>query len=137
VGHAGLEAERRADEERLRAEAEARKRGDRERAEERRLKEREAAGSARLAQLIRGGWIREATAGSRRFFFVAKGERISYLDLSDVAARLLSLGAAAIVETRGFVRGEHCVVSDRAASEISQLHPELIRFWNRGGGGTE
>lgn len=131
VGHSGLEAERRAAEQRELAEAAARKEADRRRAEERRRREIEEAATQRLAQLIRGGWMREATAGARRFFFAAEGGRIHFLDLSDIAARKLATGVAAIVETRGLVRGEYCVVNERAAIEISRLHPEIVRYFGR------
>ncbi len=136
VGHSGLEAERRAEEERALAEAAARKEADRRRAEEERRREREEAASMRLGQLIRGGWIRDATAGARRFFFAADGGRIHFLDLSDIAARKLATGAAAIVETKGLVRGEYCVINERAAVEISRLHPEIVRFFSRVTKGT-
>lgn len=131
IGRPGIEAERRAEEERERAEAAARKEADRKRADEERRREREGAAAQRLAQLIRGGWIREATAGARRFFFAGEEGRIHFLDLSDIAARKLATGGAAIVETRGLVRGEYCVVNERAATEISHLHPEVVRFFNR------
>ncbi len=131
VGHKGLEAERRAEEERQRADAAARKEADRKRAEEQRRTEREHAAEQRIALLVRGGWIRDATAGSRRFFFVARTGRISFLDLSDAAARKLATGSAAVIETSGHVRGDHGVVTDRAAAEIAEADPQMIRFWNR------
>ena len=132
VGHAGIEAERRAEEERQRAEAAARKEADRRHVDEQRRKDREEAAAQRLAQLVRGGWMRDATAGARRFFFVTGTGRVSFLDVSDIAARKLATGAAAIVETLGWVRGEHCVVTDRAVSEIARLRPEIVCFWNGG-----
>jgi uncharacterized protein YaiL (DUF2058 family) len=135
VGHEGIAAEKKAEEERLRAEREERKRADRKREEERKRQEKEAAASQRLARVIQRGWIREATAGSRRFFFETPSGRISFLDLSDVAARRVSSGSAAIVETAGTVRGEFCVVGVRAAQEIGELRPELIRVFNRDGSG--
>ena len=131
VGREGLTAERQAEEERLRAEAQARKRSDRERQEQQKRKNLEDAAAQRLHPVIQSGWIREATAGTRRFFIETRSGRISFLDLSDVAARRVSTGSAAIVETAGAVRGEFCVVSTRAAEEIRALRPELIRFWNR------
>jgi uncharacterized protein YaiL (DUF2058 family) len=136
IGHKGLEAERRIEEERLRSEAQARKLADRARADERKRIERDEAAQARLAQLIRGGWIREATAGSRRFFFTTRSGRISYLDVSDIALRKLTSGSAAIIETCGHVRGEYCVVTDRAAAEIAQLRGEIVLFLARGGGSS-
>jgi uncharacterized protein YaiL (DUF2058 family) len=132
VGHKGLEAERIAEEERLRTQSKARRLADQIREEERKHREQEDSAGKRLFQLIRGGWIREATAGSRRFFFATSSGRISYLDLTDVAARRLISGSGAIVETCGQVRGEHCVIDDRTASEIAKLRPELILFRSRG-----
>jgi uncharacterized protein YaiL (DUF2058 family) len=129
VGHEGLEAERRAEEARLRAEAEERRRADKARAEEQKRRQEETEAHDRLAALIRGGWIREATAGSRRFFFETRTGRITFLDLSDTAVRRLSMGRAAIVETCGIVRGEFCVVTDKAATGIRQAQPEIIRLW--------
>jgi uncharacterized protein YaiL (DUF2058 family) len=137
VGHAGLEAERRSQEERLRAEVEARKKADRAREEERKRREREGSAQERLSQLIRGGWMREATAGSRRFFFATPSGRISYLDLTDVAVRRLQSGSAAIAATCGEARGEYCVVTEAAAAEIVKLRPEIILFRSRGGTGNE
>jgi len=136
VGHKGLEAERQAEDVRLRAESKARKETDRTREEDRKRREQEEQARERLSRVIRGGWLREATAGSRRFFFAAPSGRISFLDLSDVAVRRLTSGSAAIIETLGLVRGEHCIVGDRAASEIAQLSPEIIVFRSRGGEDT-
>lgn len=130
VGHDGVEAERQAEEERLRTEAEARRKADKARAEEQKKQQQEADARERLASLIRGGWIREATAGSRRIFFETRTGRITFLDLSDSAVRNLSRGRAAIIETGGLVRGEFCVVTDRAAEGIRQSQPEIIRLWS-------
>ncbi len=129
VGHKGIEAERLAEEERLRAEAEERRKADKARAEELKRRQAESEAHDRLAATIRGGWIREATAGSRRIFFETRTGRITFLDLSDSAVRWLSSGRAAIVETCGFVRGEFCVVTDRSAATIRQDRPEIIRLW--------
>lgn len=133
VGHKGIEAERHAEEERLRVEAEARRVADKARAEELKREQAEAAEKERLAVQIRGGWIREATAGSRRFFFETPAGRVTFLDLSDSAARRLTTGRAAIIETRGLVRGEFCVVTGQAAATLEKVDPGIIRFWSRGG----
>jgi len=132
VGPKGLQEERDAEEQRLRAELEARRKVDKARADEQKRRQAEAESRDHLASLIRGGWIREATAGSRRFFFETRTGRISFLDLSDTAARRLAMGRAAIVETCGFVRGEFCVVTDKAAAAIRQLRPEILRLWAEG-----
>lgn len=133
VGREGLVAEREEKEKRLRAEEEARRRSQRKQQEERKRAEAEKGAASRLERVIQSGWIREATAGSRRFFIQTASGRITYLDLSDTAARRVTDGSAAIIETEGVVRGEFCVVVARAAEEIRQLRPELIQFWNRGG----
>jgi uncharacterized protein YaiL (DUF2058 family) len=130
VGHDGVEAERRAEEERLLAEAEERRKADKARAEAQKKLQEEAEARDRLSNLIRAGWIREATAGSRRIFFETRTGRISFLDLSDSAVRRLSTGRAAIIETCGLVRGEFCVVTDRAAEGIRASQPEIIRLWS-------
>jgi len=132
VGHAGLQAEREERERRQREEVAAQRQADRARGEERRSREREEAGRQRVAQLIRGGWLREATAGARRFFFVTPAGKISFLDLTEVALRRLASGSAAIVATRGHVRGDFCVVADRAAEDLAGLEPGIVCFWNRG-----
>lgn len=132
VGHAGIEAERRAEEERLRAEEEARRRADRERDENRKQRERDATRHERAAQIVRGGWIREAALGARRFYFVASSGRITYLDLSETVIQRLLAGTAAIVDTGRAVRGEFCVIAERAAAELAQIEPGRIRFWARG-----
>ncbi len=133
VGREGLEAERAAEDERLRQEIEERRRSDRLREEALRRRAAEEAHAGRLGALIRGGWMREATAGARRFFFVVPSGRISFIDLADLAARRLATGTAAIVQSFGHVRGEHCVVTDKAAAEIEKHTPAAIVFWNRGG----
>jgi uncharacterized protein YaiL (DUF2058 family) len=132
VGHEGLIEERRRSDDRQRSEKKARKEADRQRERERQKREGEAAAAHRLEQVVQSGWIREATIGSRRFFFVTRNGRISCLDLSEPASRRLLSGTAAIVEATEAIPGDYCVVVDRAAREIAELRRELIRFWNRG-----
>lgn len=134
VGHEGLEAERQAREDAQREEQEAKRIADRERAEEQKRAQAEEAKRNAVRMRIQNGWIKDATAGDRRFFFVASEQRITYLDLNERAQRRLQSGGAAIVETRGVVRGEHCVIDAASAEALAVDHAELIRFWNRGGG---
>ncbi|MFB3908211.1 MAG: DUF2058 family protein [Candidatus Eisenbacteria bacterium] len=136
VGKQGVEAEQKASEEKFRAELEARKKADREREAERRRREQEQARERRVSLLILNGWVRTATAGNRRYFFAAPDGRIRFLDLSDVALRRVSFGAAAIVETQGAVRGEYAVVDDRTARELSEIAPDRLLFWNREAAGN-
>jgi uncharacterized protein len=131
VGHEGLQSERADAEEAFRRQQEEQRRLDREREEGRKREQAEQQRAEALRTRVRGGWLREATSGARRFYFVVDGGRITYLDLSDGALRRLTGGSAAIVETRGAVRGEFCLVDGNAAQSLAREHPEIIRFWNR------
>ena len=66
VGREGITAEKRAEEERLRAEQEERKRAGRERQEERKLRKQETTAGQRLTHVIQSGWIREGAAFSSK-----------------------------------------------------------------------
>lgn len=132
LGHAGLEAERREREERERKEAEARREAARAREEERRRARQEEGSARRVEQLIRSCCLLDATSGTRRFFFETQDGMIRFLDVSDSGARKLATGSAAIVETRGMVRGEYCVIDARAAAELAAIDPRIFCFWNRG-----
>lgn len=131
VGREGLEEEKRRQEEEVRQEREEKRRQDqdleRARAEERRREEE----STRLLRRIQAGWVREATGGGRRFFFEAGEGRITYLDLNDGAVRRLLSGGGAIVETRGAVRGEFCVVDGATATALRRDHADVVRYWSR------
>jgi uncharacterized protein YaiL (DUF2058 family) len=131
VGPEGIEAERAAADREFLARQEEMRLRDREREETRRRSQAAQEQILALQSRIRAGWIREATSGNKRFFFVVDGGRITYLDLSDEAARRLSFGRAAVVDGHGAVRGEYCVVDPKTALALSRDHPELIRFWNR------
>jgi uncharacterized protein YaiL (DUF2058 family) len=131
VGREGIEAERAAADREFQARQEEKRLRDREREEARRISQAALERVLALQSRIRSGWIREATAGGKRFFFVVDGGRITYLDLSDDAARRLQFGRAAVVDSHGVVRGEYCVVDANTALALCRDHPELIRFWNR------
>jgi uncharacterized protein YaiL (DUF2058 family) len=131
VGREGIEAERAAADRAFQARQEEKRLRDREREEARRRSQAAEERVLALQTRIRAGWIREATAGGKRFFFVVDGGRITYLDLSDDAARRLQLGRAAVADGRGIVRGEYCVVDAGTALSLSRDHPEVILFWNR------
>jgi uncharacterized protein YaiL (DUF2058 family) len=133
VGHAGLEAERQAREAREREAAEARRKASREHEEALRRERAEAAARDRIRPLILAGHIGEATGGGRRFFFETRAGQIHFLDLSDVAARRLSTGGAAIVETLGVVRGDYCLVDAGTATQLASLAPESLCFWQAKG----
>jgi uncharacterized protein YaiL (DUF2058 family) len=131
VGAEGLAAERAAGDEEFRRQQEEKRRKDREREGSLRQEQAERQREEGLRARIRGGWMREATSGARRFYFVVEGGRVTYLDLSDGAVRRLLGGGAAIAESRGAVRGEFCVIDGQTALALSREHPGVIRFWNR------
>ena len=129
IGHQGLEQKQAEIDLRYREELEEKRRLDRQREEARRQAQAEAEQAESLARRIRAGWMREATGGNRRFFFLAEGARITYLDLADPAIRRLQGGSAAIVESRGVARGEYCVVDGNTAASLARDHAEVIRYW--------
>ncbi|MBD3163131.1 MAG: DUF2058 family protein [Candidatus Eisenbacteria bacterium] len=131
VGAGGLAEEKRERERRLQEQREAERKAAREREQRRLQQERERQEEGRLAQTIRRGWLRDATGGSRRYFFETRTGRISYLDLTDLAVGRLNGGSAAIVETAGAVRGDYCVITDRAAEELRRLEPDRLVLFRR------
>ncbi len=118
-------------EEEARQAAEEKRGADREREERRRAEQAEQLRQEEATRAIVAGWIRDATAGNRRYYFLTDATHISYLDLSDQAVRRLNSGTAAIVETRGVVRGQFCVVDQAAAAILAKNHGERIRSWAR------
>ena len=79
--------------------------------------------------------IREHTKqgrGNKQWFFVSRDGRTPYLELSDEIMRLLTDGAAGVVESLETVTESHVVVADaQALATLSEFDPELVRFWNR------
>jgi len=74
------------------------------------------------AELVRGG---------RRWYFVARDERVLFLDVSEAATKLLAEGRAGIVENVAGGAEEHVLVTSREALALAlSLDPELVRFWN-------
>jgi len=134
VGQDGLAAERAGIEKQRAEERERARIRDREIEQERKARQAEEERAEALSRRIRAGWLRDASGGSRRFFFVAGEGRITYLDLNDQAVRRLQNGGAAVVETAGAVRGEFCLVDGATAASLERDHPEVIRCWIRGRG---
>ena len=106
---------------------------DRELEAERRAREVEERAENRVDSLIRAGLLREGTAGTRRFYFITRENTVSFVEISDTAARSLTDGRAAIVESGGLVRADFCLVAAEQAAEIARLDRERVRFWNAGG----
>jgi uncharacterized protein YaiL (DUF2058 family) len=127
-GHQAEEERRRqAFETRLASEAEENRRREAERHQEREAHELRN----RIANLA-GTWaVRETRPGPRRFCFVARTQKISWLDVSAGLGWKLELGQLAIVERPGDADEPHAVVPARIAGRIERLDPECVRFWNR------
>lgn len=132
AGREGLEREAAERDAERRSDVDAERAANRAREESRRVRDAEVARERLLVQRLAGGRLREGTAGARRWYFVAEGGRVTYLDLSDDATRRVQRGLAAIVVTRGHVRGEFCLVDATTAGYLSQETPDLVCFWNRG-----
>jgi uncharacterized protein len=132
VGHEGLESERAERDQALRQEQEEKRRQDQEREAARKIELAEQEAANALARRIQTGWMRDATGGNRRYYFLAEGGRITYLDLNDQAARRVQSGTAAIVLTLGAVRGEFCLVDGNTAASLAKDNPQIICHWNRG-----
>ncbi len=133
VGVDGLAEERAGAERAFREQQEEKRQRDRAREEEHRRQQAARQREEALRARIRGAWLRDATSGGRRFYFIVAGGRITYLDLSDGAVRRLLGGTAAIVDSCGAVRGEFCVIDGNGAQVLAREHGEVIRFWNRSG----
>jgi hypothetical protein len=132
LGQQGQADQKAESDRRFQEEREEKRRRDREREEAQRRARAEEEKAQALSGRIKAGWVRDATGGSRRFFFLADAARITYLDLTDQAVRRLLAGAGAIVKSCGAARGEFCVVDGNTAVSLSRDHPEVIRFWSRG-----
>jgi len=130
VGREGLEKEKREKERRRQAEAEAKRARDRQLDAERE-QAREAEGSEnRLKSLITEATL-QGFGGPRRFCYVNRSNRVPFIEVSDDAARRLTRGELAIVESED---GKVGLVKGPAAREIAELDADSVRFWNRDGG---
>lgn len=70
--------------------------------------------------------------GPKRWFFVARDRRVPFVDVSEGVSKLLSEGAAGVVESLGAASESHVVVSDpQTLSALDEADPGFVRFWNR------
>jgi uncharacterized protein YaiL (DUF2058 family) len=134
LGAEGVEAERMAREAEARREADLKRAEDRKREDERRRQHDQEHERNRIPDLIRAGLLREGAAGNRRFYFITRENTVSFVEVSDTAARNLADGRFGIVESGGVVRKkDFCLVAGEQVEEIAALDPERVRFWNGGG----
>ncbi len=117
VGREGLEKEKQEKERRLQAEAEAKRARDRQIDEERKKALEEASSGNRLNSLIAEATF-QGFGGARRFCYVNRSNRVPFLEVSDDAARRLTRGELAIIETED---GKVGLVPGAAAREIAEL----------------
>jgi RNA recognition motif-containing protein len=84
----------------------------------------------RLLAMVRGASLKETGFGARRFYFVARDNRIPFLDLSDELASRLEKGLAAIVEIPAQGIDDYTIVPRAVAQQMRSVDPELVRFLN-------
>lgn len=117
-----------------RAEAEARKAAEADAARERERQRLAREARERAERVVRDNRHPGAEGGSRRWFFVTRGGRVPFLELTDEAARLLMDGKAGIVEACDPAAPDaHVVVTgEKHLTTLLGIDKDLVRFWNRG-----
>jgi RNA recognition motif-containing protein len=90
----------------------------------------EAETRARLKEMIEGSSLKETGFGARRFYFVARDNRIPFLDLSEELTGRLEKGLAAIVEVPGEGIEDYTIVPRVVAQRMKSVDPESVRFLN-------
>ncbi len=125
VGRRTVEAERqRRDQEYQKQRAQARQ-ADQERAEHQATEEQS------VEAWVRRGLVANAQFGNRRFHFVTRENRVSFIDVSNAAQRALADGRQGIVEARGQAAGDFCVVTADSCRAILAVEPECVVFFNQ------
>jgi hypothetical protein len=80
--------------------------------------------AAQIDAALREGRI-EHWEGNRSYYFIAQGQEIEFLGVSDDAARRLAEGKAAIVRT-GDPRAPYTLLLAGAAQRLKELAPERV-----------
>jgi len=135
LGTAAVDAERRARDEEHRLAKEQRRAADRQRESERREQHTEELQIERVPSLIRSGQLKGNATGNRRFYFVTREQTVSFIEVSPPVQRGLSEGRHAIVDARGVLNDDFCVVGSEAARSIAALDPDRVAFWLDGASG--
>ncbi len=84
--------------------------------------------AAQIDAALRDGRI-EHWEGNRSYYFIAQGQEIEFLGVSDDAARRLAEGKAAIVRT-GDPRSPFTLLHAGAAQRLRELAPGRIAAWH-------
>lgn len=129
VGAKGLEAEeqtRRAAQDRQRDSQRAQ---DRQRVREQHHVVEEQATRARLKDIVRGGAVKAAAAGNRKYYFETTSGKLPYVEVNDEAARALQHGELAIVQIPDVKLERFVILPARIAVQVKQLEPDLLRVF--------
>jgi len=69
--------------------------------------------------------------GPRRWYFMARSQKIRYIQITDEDARRLTKGLLAIVERIGDLEGDYTVVLAEIADHLWEVDDAYVRFYNR------
>jgi len=130
VGHQGLDEEerkRRVEHERRQA---SQRDKDRERVRDEQKAVEEKVTRARLKDVVKNGAVKSGVAGNRRFYFIARDGKIPFMEVNEEAARGLQFGDLAIVQIPDLKLERFVLLPRRTASQVKEIEPELVRFWN-------
>ncbi len=118
------------------AEAEARRASDAEAAREREKARVTREAQERARRVVHDNKHPGADGGSRRWFFVTRGGRVLFLEVTDEVGRLLADGKAGIVEgCDPAAPGAHVVITgEKHLQTLLGIDKDLVRFWNRDAG---
>ncbi len=86
---------------------------------------------AEIHKIMEKGKIRNGIFGNKRFYFVTKTGKITYLEVSDDISKKLEQGAVAIVELPLAKTETFIIVNRNTADTIAKLDNRWIRFWNK------
>lgn len=127
VGDKGLEAEERKRDEAHREKRAQRSEADRERNRAAELERLERVSRDRLRDLVRSNTIGKDVAGNRRYYFVARDNKVPFVEVSDAAVRRLQHGDLGIVEVPDQSRERFAILARNHALQVHATAPELVR----------
>lgn len=84
----------------------------------------------RIRDMVLRASLKETGFGARRFYFVARNNKMPFLDLSEELTNRLERGLAAIVEAPGAGVDDYTIVPRAVARQMQSVDPESVRFLN-------
>ncbi len=129
LGEAAVEAEQQSRDEEHHLARERQRAEDKQREIERRQQHEGELQSERVPSLIRSGQLKGSTGGNRRFFFVTAEQTVSFIEVAPPVVRSLADGHHAIVDARGVLNDDFCVVTADTARSIATLAPDRVMVW--------